>query len=82
MSRSGYPDDCDSNWQMIKWRGMVVSAMRGKRGQQFFRDLLAALDAMAEKSLIAGELEDAEGAPCNRQSRTCARRGHVQTRPE
>lgn len=40
------------------WRGMVASATRGKRGQQFFRDLLAALDAMPEKRLIADLLED------------------------
>src|SRR2546422_9707860 len=37
---------------------MVASAMRGKRGQQFLQDLLAALDAMPEKSLIVGELEE------------------------
>lgn len=30
MSRSGYNDDID-NWQMIKWRGQVASAVRGKR---------------------------------------------------
>jgi hypothetical protein len=57
MSRSGYCDDLD-NWQLIKWRGMVASAIRGKRGQQFLRDLLAALDAMPEKALIAEELEE------------------------
>ena len=55
MSRSGYSDDLD-NWPMIKWRGMVASATRGKRGQQFFRDLLSALDAMPHKRLIAHEL--------------------------
>ena len=40
------------------WRGMVASATRGKRGQQFFKDLLSALDAMSEKRLIADLLED------------------------
>ncbi len=56
MSRSGYTDDYDDNWSLIKWRGVVASAMRGKRGQAFFRDLLAALDAMPAKRLIGDEL--------------------------
>lgn len=63
MSRSGYSDDLD-NWQMIKWRGQVASAIRGKRGQRLLADLLAALDAMPEKSLIAYELETEEGEVC------------------
>jgi hypothetical protein len=41
-----------------------VRAFRGKRGQSFLKDLLAALDAMPEKRLIAHELETAEGAVC------------------
>lgn len=57
MSRSGYNDDCDDNWSVIRWRGAVNAASTGKRGQQFFRDLLAALDALPEKVLIAEELE-------------------------
>lgn len=62
MSRSQYCDDSD-NWQLIKWRGMVCSATRGRRGQQFLKDLLAALDAMPDKSLIANELEE-DGGVC------------------
>lgn len=62
MSRSGYNDDID-NWQLIKWRGMVASSIRGKRGQKFLKDLLDALDAMPEKRLIADELE-AQGEVC------------------
>jgi hypothetical protein len=62
MSRSGYSEDLD-NWALIKWRGQVASAIRGKRGQKFLRDLLAALDAMPEKSLIADELE-VDGEVC------------------
>ncbi|WP_216675104.1 hypothetical protein [Paraburkholderia elongata] len=46
------------------WRGAVKSAIRGKRGQAFFRDLAAALDAMPEKRLIADELQTAEGEFC------------------
>jgi len=65
MSRSGYSDGCEiDNWQLIKWRGMIASATRGRRGQQFFRDLLSALDSMPAKELIANELQDAEGNVC------------------
>jgi len=46
------------------WRGVIASATRGKRGQQFFRDLVAALDAMPIKRLIDGDLETAEGDVC------------------
>lgn len=62
MSRSGYSDDID-NWQLIKWRGMVASSIRGKRGQRLLQELADALDAMPVKELIANELE-AEGAHC------------------
>jgi hypothetical protein len=62
MSRSGYTEDLD-NWQMIKWRGMVASATRGKRGQACLREMLAALDSMPEKALIIHELE-LEGDVC------------------
>jgi hypothetical protein len=60
MSRSGYSEECD-NWSLICWRGAVTSASRGARGQKFFKDLLAALDAMPVKELIADELQDEEG---------------------
>jgi hypothetical protein len=56
MSRSGYSEDYDDDWALIRWRGQVASAIRGKRGQAFLRDLLDALDAMPEKRLIANEL--------------------------
>lgn len=62
MSRSGYSDNID-NWELIKWRGMVASAIRGKRGQQLLRELVAAMDAMSVKELIRGELESG-GAHC------------------
>jgi hypothetical protein len=65
MSRSGYVDDCDlDNWQQIRWRGQVASAIRGRRGQKLLTDLLAALDAMPEKALIAHELETKDGEVC------------------
>ena len=64
MSRSGYTDDCyDDQWQAIMWRGAVASAIRGKRGQAFLRELIDALDAMPERRLIAHDLEK-DGAVC------------------
>ncbi len=57
MSRSGYSDDGDDNWSLIRWRGAVNSAINGKRGQAFLRELLAAMEAMPEKSLTSGELQ-------------------------
>ena len=66
MSRSGYSDDYDDeHGALAMWRGRISSATRGKRGQKFFRDLVAALDAMPEKRLIANNLEDDDtGAVC------------------
>lgn len=63
MSRSGlYENDGDDNLAYGRWRAQVSSATRGKRGQAFLRDLLAALDAMPEKRLISGGLAF-DGAP-------------------
>lgn len=62
MSRSGYSDDCDG-WALIRWRGAVTAAIRGARGQEMLRELLAALDAMPAKELVANELE-ADGKFC------------------
>lgn len=59
MSRHGYSDDLDQ-WDLIRWRGQVASAIRGKRGQQLLIDLVQALDAMPEKVLIAEKLIDHE----------------------
>lgn len=63
MSRSGYSDDC-GGWSLIRWRGAVTSAIKGKRGQEFFRELAVALDAMPERRLIADELQTVEGEFC------------------
>lgn len=62
MSRSGYSDDIEQ-WSLIRWRGAVASAIRGRRGQAFLKELLTALDALLEKRLIAQELEE-DGAVC------------------
>lgn len=64
MSRSGYSDDCDDNWGLIRWRGAVASALRGSRGQAFLRELVAALDAMPEKRLASESLVSADGEFC------------------
>lgn len=64
MSRSGYSDDCDDNWALIRWRGAVNSAIRGKRGQQVLKEIASALDALPEKVLAADSLETPEGEFC------------------
>lgn len=63
MSRHGYSEDCDDSLALGRWRGQVLSAMRGKRGQTFFRDLVEALDAMPVKRLIRNELRK-DGEVC------------------
>lgn len=58
MSRSGYTDDyCDNQWDMIRWRGAVNSAIKGSRGQAFLKEMLAALDTLPEPILIKDDLE-------------------------
>ena len=57
VSRSGYVDDDGEQWALICYRGAVASAIRGKRGQAFLREMLAALDALPEKKLVSEELE-------------------------
>ena len=64
MSRSGYSEDCDDHWQAIMWRGAVASAIRGKRGQEFLREMLAALDAVESHRLIADNLKTKDGEVC------------------
>lgn len=65
MSRSGYSDDFgdDDPLALGRYRAQVASAIRGKRGQTLLRELVAALDAMAEPRLVAGALE-ADGQFC------------------
>lgn len=63
MSRSGYSDDLDA-LALGRWRAIIASATRGKRGQRFFRDLVAALDAMPEKKLAKSKLETETGSVC------------------
>ena len=66
MSRSGYTDDYgdEDPLAMGRWRGAVNSAIRGKRGQQTLREILAALDAMPVRALAAESLVTEEGEFC------------------
>lgn len=64
MSRSGYMDDCES-WDLIRWRGQVASAIRGKRGQAFLLEMWKAMRALPVPKLIDGELvNEYDGAVC------------------
>lgn len=63
MSRAGYTDDDSSEYPLALWRGAVMSSIRGKRGQALLKELVAALDTMPEKRLIAHELVS-EGGVC------------------
>jgi hypothetical protein len=65
MSRSGYIDEYYDNWQIVRWRGAVTSAFRGKRGQAFLKEILAALDAMPVKRLVKNELKELDYITCS-----------------
>jgi hypothetical protein len=58
MSRANYTDESDDQWAQVMWRGAVASAIKGKRGQAFLREMLVALDSLPEKKLISGKLQD------------------------
>lgn len=60
MSRSGYDDGCDYE-RLGLYRQAVERAIRGRRGQAFLREMLAALDALPEKRLAAGVLVCSDG---------------------
>ena len=60
MTRSGYSDDYGEDPLVHgRWRAQVASAIRGKRGQAFLRELIEALDELPEKRLITNDLEHA-----------------------
>lgn len=66
MSRSGYVELHEMEpGQYAMFRGQVASAVRGRRGQRFIRDLADALDAMPDK-LLAGHFvfEACSGLRC------------------
>ena len=64
MGRSGYSDDYDGEVSIELYRNAVERAIKGKRGQAFFKQLGEAMDAMPEKVLIAGELINERGECC------------------
>ena len=66
MSRYCDSDDYDwEPWMEGQAAGAMRSAIRGRRGQQLLRDLVAGLDALPEPELAAGSLEDPEtGCVC------------------
>jgi hypothetical protein len=64
MSRSGYSDDIEDPLAWGRWRAQVRSAMRGKRGQAFLKEMLAAMDAMPEKVLHEDVLFTSGGEVC------------------
>lgn len=66
MSRSGLFDsgDIEDTLEYGRWRGAVASAIRGKKGQEFLREMLAALDALEERRLIATALDNDHGEVC------------------
>jgi hypothetical protein len=65
MSRSGYSDCYDlDHWSLIMYRGAVSRALSGARGQAFLKELIATLDAMPEKRLIAEAFKVEDGAAC------------------
>ncbi len=64
MSRSGYNEDCDGGNELYLYRANVDRATHGRRGQALLRALLAALDAMPEKRLVAAEFQTEGGEVC------------------
>lgn len=65
MDRHGYIDDFSHDpLELGRWRGQVLSAIRGKRGQAFLRELAEAMDAMPVKELITHNLVDDFGCCC------------------
>lgn len=64
MSRSGYADDIDDVLAFGRWRGMVASSIKGKRGQNLLKDLLVALDEMPDKKLHSGSFKTEAGEFC------------------
>lgn len=64
MSRHGYVDYVDDELAAGRWRGAILSAIRGKRGQAFLQKLIAALDALPEKELYPNRFATAEGGYC------------------
>jgi len=63
MSRSGYVDDLET-YELNLYRGRVAQTIKGKRSQNFLRELAKAMDAMPEKVLISNQLINNDGDCC------------------
>lgn len=66
MGRHGLYDagDLEDTLEYGRWRGAVASAIRGKRGQEFLREMLKALDSLPLPRLIEEDLENCHGEAC------------------
>jgi len=70
MSRHGLTEmddyDTESILQYGRWRGRVASATRGRRGQVFLRQLIAALEAMPyhKRELAPNSFQTTSGCRC------------------
>lgn len=56
-------DSQEAQWAYICYRGAIKSAIKGKRGQAFLKELINSLEALPEKKLIEDELEQ-DGMYC------------------
>jgi hypothetical protein len=64
MSRSGYDDYDGDAADLNLYRANVDRAFAGKRGQAFLKEMLAAMDALPEKKLIPGLMQEESGDVC------------------
>lgn len=65
MSRSGYDDDYDGDFNALNlYRANVDRSLAGKRGQAFLKEMLAAMDALPDKKLAAGIMQEQGGEVC------------------
>lgn len=66
MSRHDYNESLweTNRWKVIRYRGALASAMRGRRGQRFLLEIRQALEAMPDHRLGTGALVSAEGEVC------------------
>jgi hypothetical protein len=60
MGRAGYTDDEYEEGDVERWRKAVNAAIRDKDGQALLKEMLAALDALPRKRLIANRLEEVD----------------------
>lgn len=69
MSRSGYVDydggDEHDHLRAAGWAANVRRCLAGKKGQAFLWELYLALEALPERALIIGAIEDQQGTCCS-----------------